>query len=116
MPGEAATVHVGGWFTVTVANAEVLSPAALWPTTEYVAVEVGETLPLEADDAKPEVHVYDVAAGLQLAVRVQAPPRLMVLGEAVSVHAGTGAGVSQKAVILLAHEQLAGKYELVTPW
>ncbi len=52
-------------------------------------MEVGDTLPLEADVAKPvPVHVYDVAAGVQLAVKVEDPPRLMVLGEGVNVHVG----------------------------
>ncbi len=89
VPGEGVNVHVGGKFTVTVADAEVLSPTALCPTTEYVAVEVGETLPLEADVAKPvPVHVYDVAAGVQLAVKVEDPPRLMVPGDEVKVHVG----------------------------
>ena len=52
-------------------------------------MEFGETLPPEADDAKPAlVHVYDVAAGLQLAVRVVEAPRLMVPGEAARVQVG----------------------------
>ena len=50
---------------------------------------MGETLPLEADDAKPVlVHVYDVAAGLQFALRVVDPPRLIVPDEADRVHVG----------------------------
>ena len=50
---------------------------------------VGETLPPEADEAKLAlVHVYDVAAGVQLAVRVVEPPRLMVASEGVSVQVG----------------------------
>ena len=58
VPGAAASVHVGGRFTVTVADEDSPVPAALVPVTEYVVVELGETLPLEADDAKPEfVHV-----------------------------------------------------------
>ncbi len=49
----------------------------------------GETLPLGADPEKPVlVQVYDVAAGLQLAVRVVEPPRLMLLAEAPSVQVG----------------------------
>ena len=34
------------------------------------------------------VHVYDVAAGEQLAVSVEDPPRLIVEGDGVSVHVG----------------------------
>ena len=49
----------------------------------------GEALPPDADEAKPAlVHVYEVAAGVQLAVRVVAPPRLMVEGEAARVQVG----------------------------
>ena len=52
-------------------------------------MEVGETLPPEADAANPVlVHTNDVAAGLQLAVSVEAPPRLMAAGEGVRVHVG----------------------------
>ena len=52
-------------------------------------MDVGETLPPEAEAAKLAlVHVYDVAAGLQLAVRVVAPPRLIGLGEAASEQVG----------------------------
>ena len=32
--GDGVSVHVGGRFTVTVADAELLSPTALCPTTE----------------------------------------------------------------------------------
>ena len=87
--GEGVKVHVGGWFTVTVADAEALVPAAFVPVTEYVAVEVGETLPPVAEDANPVlVHVYDVAAGLQLTAKVEDPPKLIVEGEGVKVHVG----------------------------
>ena len=88
--GEGVRVQVGGWFTVTVAEATAPVPAAFVPVTVYVASVVGETLPLEAEDAKPLLllHVYEVAAGLQLAVKVEDPPRLMVEGEGVRVQVG----------------------------
>ena len=88
--GEGVKVHVGGWFTVTVAEAVAPVPAAFVPVTVYVAVDVGETLPLVADEAKPALllQVNDVAAGLQLAVSVLDPPRLIVEGDADSVHVG----------------------------
>ena len=88
--GEADSVHVGGWSTVTVADATAPVPAAFVPLTVYVASAVGETLPLEAEDPKPllPLHVYDVAAGVQRAVRVVDAPLLIVEGEADSVHVG----------------------------
>ena len=87
---DGVRVQVGGWFTVTVAEASAPVPAGLVPVTVYVASVVGETFPLEAEDAKPLLllHVYEVAAGLQLAVRVEDPPRLMVDGEGVRVQVG----------------------------
>ena len=51
--GEGVRVQVGGWFTVTVAEATAPVPAAFVPVTVYVASVVGETLPLEAEDANP---------------------------------------------------------------
>ena len=52
-------------------------------------MEAGETLPLAAEEARAAlVHVYEVAAGLQLAVSVVELPRLMVVGEAVRVQVG----------------------------
>ena len=51
--GEADRVQVGGWFTVTVVDATAPVPTALVPVTVYVASAVGDTLPLEADVAKP---------------------------------------------------------------
>ena len=87
--GEGVSEQTGTWFTVTVAEAEAPVPAAFVPVTEYVDVDPGETLPLEADDANPVfVHVYDVAAGVQAAVRVEDPPGLIVEGEGVSVQVG----------------------------
>ncbi len=44
---------------------------------------------MEADAENPElVQLYEVAAGVQVAVRVADSPRLMVVGEAASVHDG----------------------------
>ncbi len=56
--GEGVSEQTGIWFTVTVADAEAPVPAAFVPVTEYVDVEPGDTLPLEAEDANPVlVHV-----------------------------------------------------------
>ena len=50
---------------------------------------MGETLPPVAEDENPVlVHVYDVAAGLQLTESVDDPPRLIVDGEGVRVQVG----------------------------
>ena len=49
----AVSVQVGGWFTVTFADAVAPVPAAFVPDTVYVASVGGDTLPLEADDPKP---------------------------------------------------------------
>ena len=94
--GEGVSVQVGGWFTVTVAEASALVPAAFVPVTVYVAVVAGETLPLVADEAKPALllQVNDVAAGLQLAVSVVDPPRLIVEGEADRVQVGAALTVT----------------------
>ncbi len=94
--GEGVSVQVGGWFTVTVADAVAPVPTEFVPITVYVAVEVGETLPLEADEARPALllQVNDVAAGLQLAVSVLDPPRLIVLGEADTVQVGAALTVT----------------------
>ena len=109
--GDAVNVQLGGGttaFTVTVALAAAPLPAALLPTTLYVVVAAGDTLPLDVADEKPAlVQVYDVAAGVQLAVRVEDPPALMVPGEAVS--AQTGVGSNQNAVMFDDHVQLMGK-------
>ena len=88
--GEADSVQVGGWVTVTVAEATAPEPAAFVPMTVYVASAVGETLPLDADDPSPPLplHVYEVAAGVQLAVSVVDPPRLIVEGDGVKVQVG----------------------------
>ena len=77
-------------FTVTVADAETPSPAALRPTTEYDVVDEGDTLPPDAEDANDTfVHKYEVAAGVQLAANVEESPRLIAVGDAVSVQTGT---------------------------
>jgi hypothetical protein len=77
--GEAVTVHVGGSgagggvVTVTVALVLLPAPAALLPMTVYVVVATGETVPPDAVETKPvlPLHAQEVAAGLQVAVRVE---------------------------------------------
>ena len=52
-------------------------------------VVAGLTLPLDAEDANPElVQLYDVAAGVHAAVRVDESPLLIVEGDADRVHVG----------------------------
>ncbi len=63
---------------------------------------MGFTLPVEVPVESPLMpgpfQIYEVAAGVQLAVNVEEAPALIVAGEAVRVHEGaakgcTGAGV-----------------------
>ena len=55
-------------------------------------VLAGVTLPLAALLLKPVlVHAYEVAAGVQLAVKVEDAPALIALGDALKVHCGTPA-------------------------
>jgi hypothetical protein len=50
---------------------------------------VGDTAPMAIKDPKPvPLHVYDVAAGVHLAVNVEEPPAGTTAGDALSVHAG----------------------------
>jgi hypothetical protein len=65
---------------------------------------------VKAVDAKLVlVHAYEVAAGVQLAVRVEESPRFTVLGDGVRVQLGGVESLSQNAVILLLHVQLMVK-------
>ena len=56
--GEADRVQIGVWFTVTLADATAPVPTALVPVTVYVASAVGETLPLDADEANPALLLH----------------------------------------------------------
>ena len=59
------------------------------PDTEYWVVNEGCTEQLLAEALQPELlQLYEVAAGVQLAVRVDDAPGVMYAGDAVRVHTG----------------------------
>ncbi len=67
-------------------------PRALLPITEYMVGAVGETAPVAIEFPNPvPLHVYEVAAGVHLAVKVEEPPAETTAGEAFSVHTGVPA-------------------------
>ena len=75
--------------TTTVALAVLPVPVVLVPCTEYVVVDVGDTVPLDCPEPKPLfTQVYELGTGLQLAVNVVEPPRLMLDGAALSEQDG----------------------------
>lgn len=76
---------------VTVADAALPVPAPLVPVTLYWVVTASVTVQvLVVDPAQvPPVQMYEVAAGLQVAVKVEVPFLRIEAGAAVSVHTGT---------------------------
>jgi hypothetical protein len=61
-----------------------------------VVVRVGETVPPVVEESNPvlALQTYDVAAGLQYAVKVEAPPSPTIVGLAESEQIGGSTDVS----------------------
>jgi hypothetical protein len=67
-------------------------PPEFIPATPYVVETLGATVQVAAivPAQVPPVHTYELAVGLQLAVRVALPPGAMEAGLRVNAHTGLG--------------------------
>ena len=85
--GDALSVHVGCgtlYVTLNVAEAGLPVPALLTPATEKIALPTGATEQLAElleQVAGVLVQTYEFAAGLQVAVRVEELPAVIVAGK-----------------------------------
>lgn len=91
--GIATREHTGVAETVTVATPLAAPvPVTLRPATVYEVEAVGVTVQVAVVLVAhvPPVQTNEVAAGVQVEVRVDVPPVTIVAGDALNVQLGTG--------------------------